>query len=457
MNNLSRALQFLFGMRETVNRSSYLKWGFGLMLLKLVLEVVLYWAATAQLVSPLQFLSPFVSQRYPNLQTLPDWYIPTVVLTSLPFVWIGAGMSIRRSADAGLSPWFGIGFFVPGLNYILFLLLSFCRSSARQAWAVESRSPATMNFRASLAFVLGLAALGTLLTWLSTNHLTSYGSSLFFASPLVLGLLQSYFLGWKTARTWRQISFSVVLTIALIHLLLLVFALEGIICLAMSLPLSVAMALIGAAFGTAIANFSSPKKTGPVMLVLLLPGLSIVEKHWTPPVQDSVVSTVEVAALPEQVWPHVVKFSDLPPANEWLFKLGVAHPLRARIEGQGVGAVRRCEFSTGAFIEPITVWEAPHHLAFDVRYQPQPLREVSFYDHVDAPHLNGYFRSVRGEFRLTQTPDGLTRLEGQTWYEMEMHPGWYWQLYGRWFIHQIHLRVLNHIKNLTEAELSIRH
>jgi hypothetical protein len=34
---------------------------------------------------------------------------------------------------------------------------------------------------------------------------------------------------------------------------------------------------------------------------------------------------------------------------------------------------------------------------------------------------------------------------------MDIQPGWYWQVYGRWFIHTIHRRVLTHIKNLSES------
>lgn len=35
---------------------------------------------------------------------------------------------------------------------------------------------------------------------------------------------------------------------------------------------------------------------------------------------------------------------------------------------------------------------------------------------------------------------------------MEMHRGWYWQIYGRWFIHKVHLRALDHIKNQSEQK-----
>ena len=52
-------------------------------------------------------------------------------------------------------------------------------------------------------------------------------------------------------------------------------------------------------------------------------------------------------------------FQELPEPTDWLFRVGIAYPMRARIQGTGVGAVRYCEFSTGAFIEPIEVWKEP--------------------------------------------------------------------------------------------------
>ena len=70
------------------------------------------------------------------------------------------------------------------------------------------------------------------------------------------------------------------------------------------------------------------------------------------------MTVVEIDAPPEAVWPNVVAFSALRAAGVAL-PLGIAYPLRATISGRGVGAVRRCEFSTGAFVEPITVWDEP--------------------------------------------------------------------------------------------------
>jgi hypothetical protein len=135
-----------------------------------------------------------------------------------------------------------------------------------------------------------------------------------------------------------------------------------------------------------------------------------------------------------------------------LFRLGVAYPQRARIAGHGVGAIRRCEFSTGAFVEPITHWDEPRVLSFGVESQPEPMREWSPYRHVWAPHLQGGFAAVRGEFRLVPLPGGRTRLEGSTWYTLDIHPRFYWRVWADTFVETIHGRVLEQIRREAEAE-----
>src|SRR6185436_19561820 len=112
---------------------------------------------------------------------------------------------------------------------------------------------------------------------------------------------------------------------------------------------------------------------------------------------------------------------------QWFFRQGIAYPVRARIDGRGVGAVRHCEFSTGAFVEPITAWEEPSRLAFDVTSQPPPMTEWSPYQDLHPPHLDSTIRSRRGEFRLIALPGGRTRLEGRTWYTLSLYPQLYWR------------------------------
>src|SRR4029453_3322215 len=115
-------------------------------------------------------------------------------------------------------------------------------------------------------------------------------------------------------------------------------------------------------------------------------------------------------------------FSDIAEPRDWFFRAGVAYPIRARIDGAGPGAVRYCVFSTGSFVEPITHWKPAHRLAFDVVESPAPMRELSPYRDLSPRHLHGYLRSKRGEFRFVDLRDGRTRLEGSTWFEIDMAP-----------------------------------
>lgn len=147
---------------------------------------------------------------------------------------------------------------------------------------------------------------------------------------------------------------------------------------------------------------------------------------------------------------EVIAFSPIPEPRGVLFRLGLAYPTHAEIEGVGVGAVRYCVFSTGAFVEPITAWQPGIRLAFDVVESPPPLRELSLWD-VAPPHLDGYLQPRRGEFRLVALPGGRTRLEGSTWYEQRLRPMGYWVLFSDFIIARIHHRVLEHIATSFEG------
>jgi hypothetical protein len=245
---------------------------------------------------------------------------------------------------------------------------------------------------------------------------------------------------------------AVVLSLSLTFGGMLAFAMEGAICVAMAAPPALALALPGAMVGQMVARRGALRLAHLGVLILSLPLLMGAEASRQVTPLHEVVSTIEIAAPPELVWPRVVGFSDLPPPGELVFRLGIAYPKRARIDGTGVGAVRHCEFSTGSFVEPITRWEEPTRLSFDVVSQPHPMHEWSPYEHVNAPHLVGNMRSKRGEFRLMALAGGGTRLEGSTWYELEMFPQTYWTVWSDALVHAIHTRVLAHIKHLAEND-----
>src|SRR5256885_16043350 len=79
------------------------------------------------------------------------------------------------------------------------------------------------------------------------------------------------------------------------------------------------------------------------------------------------------------------------------------------------------------------------------------MREWSPFN-IHPPHLDNFLVSHGGQFHLIALADGRTRLEGTTWYEHNMWPAAYWQLWSDFLIHRIHRRVLDHVRQLSEGE-----
>ena len=58
--------------------------------------------------------------------------------------------------------------------------------------------------------------------------------------------------------------------------------------------------------------------------------------------------------------------------------------------------------------------------------------------------------SKQGRFQLTPLTGNRTLLEGTTRYRHGLWPATYWRWWSDAIIHRIHLRVLNHIRELSE-------
>jgi hypothetical protein len=234
---------------------------------------------------------------------------------------------------------------------------------------------------------------------------------------------------------------------------MVLFALEGFICLIMAAPISLGVGMIGVAFGLMARSLplvaSRRSEVGCASFLLPLAVILGETRFGGEPTLFEVTSRIEVNAPPERVWKSVVTFSELPQPKELIFRAGLAYPIRAEIRGRGVGAVRHCVFSTGPFVEPITVWDEPNLLRFAVTSNPPPMKELSLVE-LHPPHLEGFLESEQGQFELKRLPGGRTELVGTTWYRHGLWPEAYWRVWSDYIIHTIHLRVLRHIKEEVE-------
>jgi len=401
------------------------------------------------------FLDPFrlIAIDGPQLwTTLVVHVVLTVVLVLL---------SVHRARDAGWNRWIGMLMILPVVRLFLFTALAVVPTLAhvnaldipRQVW-LDRILPRTRvgNAIASIFFaVLLVLPLG----FLNVRMLEDYGLALFIGLPFVLGAVSAYLYNHAHTRSLRQSLGIAMLTVTIALAAIFLFAMEGILCIVMAAPIVYAIAFSGALVGHALSQRTPGGATAMSLLVLSAPGLTAFEATY--PAQTPlfpVITSVLVHAPPQLVWNELVAFSRMEEPDELLFRAGISYPVEARIEGTGVGACRFCQFNTGPFVEPITVWNEPHLLAFDVLDDPPPMTELTIYEQIDAPHVDGFFRSRNGQFKLIEQADGRTLLEGTTWYTHDIWPAWYWRLWSDAILHRIHGRVLEHIRDETERTAS---
>lgn len=456
-------LSDLWTWRGAIDRGPYLLWGIILCAIKYNLDRFLVWQSSGQRWSLLDYsrAGEYLWPKLPSRDNTLEWVVMLVL--ALPFMTAGVILTLQRLRSAKLPLWLVLLFFVPVIKVIFFIVLSIIPSRGPGAEKAPGLFDAEHwpgvlipRSRAGAAFagIVFATASTAAVVWLGTTWLKQYGWSLFVGLPFTQAFLSILVYSYHEKRSLRQC-----LTVSLLSLVtagaaLLLVAMEGVICILMAAPLAAPMALIGGAVAYSIqaGEYWRSGRASLFCVAAVVPALMIVEHAQPAPLpMFSVTTAVIVDAPPAKVWHNVVSFAELPPPREWLFRAGIAYPIRARIHGSGPGAMRHCEFSTGPFVEPIEVWDEPRLLKFSVTKNPAPMQEWTPYEDLRPAHLDGFLESCAGQFHLTPLPGGRTRLEGTTWYHHHMWPATYWRWWSDYIIHTIHLRVLRHVKHLSET------
>ncbi|HWS71520.1 MAG TPA: hypothetical protein VN605_05375 [Thermoanaerobaculia bacterium] len=448
-------LRRLRRLEGTIDRRTYAIGGVVALLVKFSIEWLIARFAFDRNWTPLhywQVLSP--TARHAGQEPTSTPMLLVLLAIALPFLWFGVSMTLLRLRDARLSPGWVVLFFLPGGNLLLFvtLMLFPSREPKPLTPAVNEESRRSAIESAALAVLLS-TTIALAIAAVSFFFFKTYGFALFMGVPFVMGFVGGAVHGHRQPRSVTQCFTVAIISLALVGGALLGLAWEGVICLSMAFPIALPMAMIGAYFGYLVQP-SARLRGGFAVVALpaLLPLLVAGEATMPPPAPLYAARTsIIVDAPPERVWRNVIEFRDIDEQPEWYFRAGIAYPLRAKIVGSGPGAKRYCVFTTGAFVEPIEVWDPPRRLKFSVTSNPPPMRELSPYADVRPAHLDGFLMSRGGQFELEPLPGGRTRLTGTTWYQHHLWPAAYWRLWSDAIIHRIHLRVLRHIASLSTA------
>jgi len=266
--------------------------------------------------------------------------------------------------------------------------------------------------------------------------LVNYGTTFFVVFPLAVG----FSIGTHETlaeRGWLSIGLALLIFFGF----LLAGALEGLVCVAMALPIFMITRGIGYLIQRS-RNRRKPKNLtdhlinslSPLVVLLVL---NPVEQALMP--EPGLVEIETSVLLPYDaalVFDQVKQMDKLDAEKPWGIWLGLPAPYRCILEADTIGAKRHCLFDNGSIIAEITRYEKGKVLEMDVVDYSLTGRE--WFHFVDATYT---FERVEGQTKITRTSS----------YKSVLYPRLYWKPLEGWGIAQEHEFVLASLrKNLEE-------
>lgn len=287
-----------------------------------------------------------------------------------------------------------------------------------------------------IANILALLVIG-IQSALIPNENGTLVFSEFVIIPILMGMITAWF--WKDMGIkGKQITGYSILNGLIAILMSFFFLGEGFICLLIVSPLIFGFIISGAFIGRAM--FKKRNQTLNISVLSLLLGIFIVDSLSDHHHENMVSDEILINASPAEVWQHVVAFEPISQReNYWLFKIGMPSPMATTVSEHKLGANRKCIFSNGyIFDEKIVKFDINRNLVFDIIDQPKD------------PEIMGHIDIKRGEFILKDNGNGTTSLVGNSWYNLHVFPTWYYDLWAESVTRNVHFRVMEHIKFLSE-------
>jgi hypothetical protein len=206
--------------------------------------------------------------------------------------------------------------------------------------------------------------------------------------------------------------------------LALLFAVEGLICVAFWLPAYVQLTALGGLSAWFLVR-AKQKRAGVLAGVMLLPyGAALAEQSVPTELQKRVVETrIEIDAPPGAVWEEIV---DVPLITEdehgfaWSHLIGFPRPVSARSSTRQVGALREARFERGVvFYERVTRCQPGVALEFDISVDSRSVPKDALDEHVT---LGGpYFDVLTGSYRIEPRGDGGVTLHLSSEHRLSTH------------------------------------
>lgn len=443
-------------LREPLSRHRYALGAAALILSQHLVVAGTFRAAGVPLVTDAEFwLIPL--RRLAALPDLNPVVAALVFAFSLAVAWALAELSWRRGGQTGDAAAFAMFAILPGLQLPAVAAIAILPHRLRSAETPDDPGDDAPDNTARhvVQGVLAGVALIVLAVLVSAVTFGAYGWGLFVLTPFTVGMTTGYIANRSRSLSIGRTNWAVLGAAALGSLALILFALEGLVCILLAAPLGAAVAIVGGAVGRGLA-LAGHRRGKPFLCVALLPAVFALEAAMPPEAPIATDQSIEIAASPVMVWSALTSSAPIGLPPGWVGRAGLAYPLRGHIVGQRVGGERVGHFSTGAALERITRWEPGRRLAFAVVRQPPAMEEMSPWRRVHAPHVTGYFETGETRFELEPLAGGRTRLTARASHVLRLDPVLYWEPLARWAVRSNTARVLDHIRARAESGAAAR-
>ncbi|MES2279496.1 MAG: hypothetical protein V4592_25915 [Bacteroidota bacterium] len=261
----------------------------------------------------------------------------------------------------------------------------------------------------------------------------------FVILPILMGIFSAWFWRKEPYSSKQSMGRTCILSVIAIALSYL-FLGEGSICLVIVSPLLFVFIAVGVSTGRGMFSYNNDTFNVSIVSLLLLVFFADTRAHHH--YENMVADKMVINAPVSKIWPYVVAYKRIEaPDKYWLFKIGMPSPVQSTATGNYVGAGRKCIFSNGyVFDEKIVEYNVNNKLTFAITNQPRD------------PEIMGHIDILKGQFILQDNGDGTTTLTGNSWYALHVFPVWYYDLWAQSVTRNVHLRVMDHIKELSEAK-----
>jgi hypothetical protein len=294
----------------------------------------------------------------------------------------------------------------------------------------------------SLRLIAGTSGLSAILSVMTVSFL--------LLGPLIIGWTSIRFNTNKEI-TAKQAFFLPFIPVFLGCLITWILNMEGLICIAMYLPLGSILAGVGGVINRS-AKLDSKKST---FAILILPFVvNFTENNLDFKTQLHVVqNAIEINSSANLVWKEIksvrtIQKDELP--DSWVHKIGFPRPLSAEIDKESIGGIRMAHFERGLqFIETVDQWQPDKLLSFKIDVDPQNIPPQALDEHVT---IGGpYFDVLHGTYEIENLDSNKIRLHLKSEFRLSTHFNFYAGVWTNLIMHQIQSDILSVIKNRAEA------